>query len=36
MTRITESTIERLQYPLLPKLMRGEVGIELAQVEAGI
>lgn len=36
MTSITESAIEKLQYPLLPKLMSGEVLVKLAKGEAAI
>ena len=36
MTRITGYVIEKRQYPLLPKLMSGEVRVKLEQQEAGV
>jgi len=36
MIRITEYAIEKLKYTLLPKLMSGEVRVQLAQGEAAI
>jgi hypothetical protein len=36
MTRIVEYAIEKLQYPLLHKLMSGEVLVKSAQGEAAI